>query len=151
MAVPNLITYTIKDAKGKTSTLKLHIYNGFSDPLTYAYQVGLLLEPLIGGQIIAIRFVFNLDMSEGGFKNAPLGISDVEERARFKFVSDKGFPVEFSIPTILESKMVAGSSDIDVTDTDVAAFINAMSELTDSRGDNIVEFVSAKEAFRSRR
>src|SRR3972149_1428064 len=84
--------------------------------------------------------------------------ADVQEKARFVFRTVGGFFKSISLPTFVESLFSAGSKDVDLTDTDVAAFVTAMIagitvastetvEPSDVREADITELEAASEAW----
>ena len=164
MALGYGLIFSIVDEKGATSTteIRLPVTTAWADVLGMAAALPPLIDALISGAITRVGIVFDFTLT-GGVKLAALAGSDVEEGARFQFRTENNFFTHLRIPTFLESLIVAGTREVDLTDSDVAAFVTAMEdgidlagaapivEPSDSRGEDIVALVSAQEQFLSSR
>jgi hypothetical protein len=160
------ILYTITDGKGDRSTTEVNVPSSitFTNVITFAGQMASLIDDLIGGAITRIGVALLVDLP-AGLKASPSALSDVEEGARFQFRTDGGFFTSLRIPTFLEGLINAGSKDVDLTDTAVAAFVNAMEDgidvdagaptvlvaPSDKREEDVTVLESAKEQFLSSR
>lgn len=156
------ILYSVQDEKGKTSTTTINLPSAvaFADATLFAAELAKLINPLIGGAITRIGIAFTVALP-AGLRASPLANSDVEEGARFQFSTTNGFFSGMRIPTFLESFITAGTKDVDLTDTDVAAFVAAMRDgidLTgvggsgtvqpsDSRDEDLAALSTAREQF----
>jgi hypothetical protein len=160
------VLYTIRDGKGEQSTTEVNVPSSLtlSQVTTFAGQMASLIDDLISGAITRIGVALLVDLPVG-LKSTPANTSDVEEGARFQFRTDGGFFTSMRIPTFLESLINAGSKDVDLTDTAVAAFVNAMEDgidpdaggpqppipPCDKREEDIVSLDFAREQFLSSR
>lgn len=160
------IVMSFQDAKGETSTTMVNVpTSGLTLPnmVIFAQEMVKLVDPLINGIITRVGIAITVALPSG-INISPNSVSDVEEGAAFNFRTAGGYRTSLRIPTLLESLVSAGSSDIDTSDPDVAAFVSAMIsgvDLTaaapvagtgtvtpsDSRGDDIVALTDAKEQF----
>ncbi len=100
-----------------------------------------------------------------GLRAAPSANSDVEEGGRFQFRTANNFFTSSRLPTLDESKVNAGSRDLNLTDADIAAFVQAVIsgiDLTaaggsgtvtpcDKRNEDVASLEFAREAFQSSR
>jgi hypothetical protein len=155
--------FVISDAKGDKSTVTIPFaaIADWTEIPELIGDLGALIEPLINGGIVAMGI--NLEIDTGALNAIPNAIADVQEKARFVFAGENGFLKSLHIPTFLETLFTPNSADVDLTDTDVAAFVTAMEdgvtlstlavhEPSDSRGDDLVSLVTATEAWgKSRR
>lgn len=162
MAASVSVLFTIRDAKGETSQLEVHLPSTLSlaQWTGFASQCAVLIDAVIGGAITRVGIVIAVTLP-GGIKSAALTNSDVEEGAKFQFATAGGFRTGFRIPTFLETLIASNSRAVDLEDADVAALVNAIEEgLTvssvviqpsDGRDDDVVALTSAKEQFLSSR
>jgi hypothetical protein len=163
MAVVNtFVVYSILDAKGKTSTMKVNF--GPSPNLgmvtAWASAAGPLIANLIKGQIIDIGIGIGVTLP-GGLPTSPDPDSDVEEGARFNWHTAIGALTNFRIPTFDEAHIATGTAQVDTTDADVSAFVDKVInghtvllenvQPTDERGSDINALKTAREAFQSSR
>lgn len=157
------LLYSIRDAKNETSTMEVNIPESFNIGVVveFAGDLALLINEIITGAItrIGIAFIMNLP---GGLRVTPLANSDVEEGARFQFLTSGGFNTSMRVPTFLETLIASDSRQVDTADTDVAAFVTAITAgiaetgpttvtPADKRDEDIVSLVSALEQFMSSR
>lgn len=155
--------FTVADEKDAKSTIAIPLPDsvGLTNIAAAVQGFGSLLEPLIQGQILTAGARVEVDISGFGWSGVAGLNSDVEEGARFVFRSVTSLLKSLRLPTFNESKFNAQSADVDLTDTDVAAFATAMTaglDLTGTggtgtaspvniHGDDLDELVSAKENF----
>lgn len=137
------IVYSIRDEKGATSLMQVNAPSGTSltDVAIFAQQMAPLIEALITGAITRIGLALTIGLP-AGLRGSPLSGSDVEEGGRFQFRTSLGNYTSVRVPTFDESKIVAGSAEVDTTDADVLAFINSMLsgiDITGAGGSGIVE------------
>lgn len=160
------ILYTITDAKGKASTTVINVAGteSLADVRIFAQQAALLINDLITGAITRIGIALTVDLP-GGLRVSPLAGADVEEGARFQFRTDGGNFTGMRIPTFAEALIASAGTSVDTTDTDVAAFVTAMTDgielsglggsgnvsPTDSREEDVVALSTAVESFMSSR
>lgn len=158
MAVGWGIIYSFRDAKGETSTTELRLPAATTQVrvVDFAGQMATLINSLTTGVITRVGVVLDVSLP-GGLRTTPDLDSDVEEGGRFQFGTSGGFYTSMRIPTFDETLVSAGSDAIDTEDSDVAAFVNAMvaglttsgavTQPSDTRGEDVVSLVSAKEQF----
>lgn len=100
-----------------------------------------------------------IDLSGLGLKAVANALADRAKKVFFNFnTSVGGFRAKQFLPTLDESKVVAGSSDIDLADLDVAAYVLANTaglsvtggtiNVVDGRGNDISGIAYAEEQFR---
>lgn len=150
--------FVIEDEKGDKSTVSIP-FSAIGDWTEIPEIVGdiaALIAPLITGGIVAAGM--NLEIDVSGVKPASELLSDVQEKARFVFRGVNGFLKTLHIPTFDEALIAPGTANVDLTDADVAAFVTAMEDgvtlstlavhqPADQRGDDLVELVTATEAW----
>lgn len=164
MAAPHVfLVWTIKDAKGKSSVMKMNMPDSADIAIakTFIGSTAQLIDPLIKGQIVDLGIGLAVDLPGSGLKTAPLADSDVEEGARFSWRTAVNSFTNFRIPTFDEAKMVSGTPNVDLTDTDVDDFVQRVLagqtvglinvSPSDDRGEDITELSSAREDFTSTR
>lgn len=155
------IFFTIVDAKGDTSTVTIPFPT--ASPLaaiTAAVPaVAALINPLVTGGLRTAGFSVEIDVPTWG----PGAIipSDVQEKAEFVFRGVNGFPKRLNLPTFDEAFFTALSKDVDLSDPDVTAFVDFMTDgitaggslvqPTDIRGDDLVTLEKATENWGKRR
>lgn len=129
--------------------------------------LALLVEPLIMGQIVAAGFTIEVPLNGVIVGAAANVLADVQEKAVFAFRTANGFLKRISIPTFAETLFTGGGSghDVDITDPDVAAFVDAMEDgidlaaaggvglvgVVDTRDEDLVSLESAVQLFVNRR
>lgn len=164
------VVLSFQDAKGETSTTMVNIPTSgmtIANMTIFAQELVKLVDAMIGGIVTRVGLAITVPLPSG-INVAPSSTSDVEEGGYFNFRTAGGYRTSLRIPTFLESLISAGSADIDTSDPDVAAFVSAMITgidltaatpvagtgtitPTDSRGDDVVALVDAKEQFTNSR
>jgi len=153
------IYVVVEDAKGDKSTVAIPIPapTALSDIPEAVQDMTALLVPMVTGGIVGAGMRVEVDVT--GVSTAVAGaVADVQEKARFVFRGANMFLKSLSIPTFPEALFVAGSNEVDITDTDVAAFVTAMEDgfllsstntilPCDGRGDDLDDLVEAVEAW----
>lgn len=137
------INYTIVDEKNKTSSTEANLPDAttLADAKLWAAEMAKLLNPLITGAITKISISLDVALP-AGIRAAAASGSDVEEGGRFQFGVTGGFYTAMRLPTFLESKVNAGSKDVNIADAAVAAYITAMTtgiDLTAAGGSGVVQ------------
>lgn len=163
MAAPHaFVVTTIRDAKGAEAITKTNFPASveFSVLAAYASSTATLIDAIIRGQIVAVGFGVEIALP-GGLKSAPLATADVEEGARFEWRATSGAPTGWRLPTFDEDLLLAGTREVDLTDTDVDAYHDRIISghtvtlvnvsPSDNRGSDIVSLESARESFTSSR
>lgn len=150
------VVFTVSDAKGDQSTFSVPIPStvAIADIADFANGLAALIEPLCNGALRDLHFAIPVTFTPWA---AAASISDIQEKARFAFRTTNSFLKHLSIPTAVESIFAAGSRDVDLANTDVAAFVTAMVdgitinthdvEPCDVRGEDLTELESASEAW----
>ena len=118
------ITYTFRDNDGKESTVQVQIAGSVlpAAAVTFANALRLLITPLSDAVLVAQNVII-------GYYEDALGAiprSDVEDKGVLNFFTASGQRSSITIPSIIESTLQANNQDIDGTNADVTAFINAM-------------------------
>jgi hypothetical protein len=155
------VTYTIRDRKGATATLRFNLpYQALSDAQGWAEDMATYLDAVITGVVQGVNLQANISLPVG-LKTVPGDDSDVEAGARFDWQTAGGFRTSNRVPTFDEQKITVGGTSVDLTDLDVADFVQMVTaaiELPgnyaispcDGRGDDIVALTTATEDFRPR-
>lgn len=164
MAAPHaFLTYSIQDAKGKVSTVKINFPANvdIGQLASFAGDTATMINNIITGKILDAGIGLAVDLSGATIRTAPDPDSDVEEGARFSWNSAVGAITNFRLPTFDEAKMVSGTRNVDLTDTDVDTFVDRIiagkttglvnASPSDDRGSDIEELASARENFQSSR
>lgn len=163
------VLYTIEDEDGKQSTTEIKIPSTsvFTNAAIFAAEMAQLIDPLVRGVIrrIGIGFLVDLSGITPALKTAALAGADVEEGARFQFLTDNGFFTSLRLPTFDEAFILPATDQVDLADADVAAFTTAMisginlvpaggtgtTQPTSNRDEDLVSLTSALESFQSSR
>lgn len=160
------VVYTIRDEKGANSLMQVNVPSSISitDVALFAQQMAPLINSLITGAITRIGVALTIGLP-AGLRASPLSGSDVEEGGRFQFRTSLGNFTSTRVPTFDESKVNAGTADIDTTDADVLAFVNSMLsgidlvglggsgiiQPSDTRDEDITALEFAREQFQNSR
>lgn len=156
------VFFTIADADGETSTVEIPINDTTATTVLAAFTaaVGALINPLVTGGLRKAGVRLEFDISGTWGPVAQLN-SDVQEKATFAMRTAGNFPTRLSLPTFDEAFFVAGTSNVDLTDSDVQAWIDFLEDgitvsstlvqPTDYREDDIVDVESAYEDWGKRR
>lgn len=149
----------IRDEDGDSSTMTLKFPDslGIDDITDYADDFLVLLDAVIDGKIEAAGVCVSVTLP-GGLKASPIANCDIQQGAQWLFRAG-GYPVRLRVPTWDRAMFNAGSKDVDITDSDVLNFRNAITagltpdvtlvEPSDNRGADIDTWVSAVENFRA--
>jgi hypothetical protein len=120
------IVYTIRDEKNKRSLQSVHLPDTVSltNARSFAQEMALLIDPLIKGKIERIGLGFMVTLPEGLKADFVAG-ADVEEGATLIYEASP-YLFRHRLPTFDEQFIVAGTREVDLTDPDVSAFVDAM-------------------------
>lgn len=164
MAAPHVfLVYSIQDAKGKTSNMKINfpVNVDIGQLQSLAVDTATMVNNIIKGKIIDAGIGLAVDLSGATIRSAPDVNSDVEEGARFLWRSAVNAITGFRIPTFDEAKLLDGTKQVDLADTDVDAFVDRIiagkttgvvnASPSDDRGEDIEALESARESFQSSR
>ena len=150
------VLFRIMDAKGETSTFTIPVASTvtLANLPAYVQAVADLLEPLSNGTLVEAGFTVPVPITPLALA-AP--ISDVQEKARFVFLTVGGFLKSLSIPSVVESIFSPGSRDVNTADPAVAALVTALTdgltinteniEAVDVRDEDLVNLIQATEAW----
>lgn len=152
------ILYSFVDSKNETSTMEIRVPTAttLADATTFAQAMAGLLNAVTTGAIRRIGVVLSVALP-GGIRSGPLTNSDVEEGAKFQFLTALGNFTSFRVPTFSEAMITSNSRAVDLEDADVAALVTAMEDgigLTqpcDARGEDVTALSFAREQFQSSR
>jgi hypothetical protein len=125
------MNYQIQDRKGLSSNVKIRVPQEFTldQYLEAAADFGQLLASVVRGEVVSSTIGIGVDIS--GLTSNILAAEDVdvEEGAIFSFrtgVDPGGFPMILRVATFDEAFIVDGTREVDLTDIDVAAFVDAI-------------------------
>lgn len=171
--MPITLFVRIADAGGPTGpdtsviTVELDPDVSITNLVNATEALALLIEPLITGQIVGAGFTLEVPLNGVIVGAAANVFADVQEKAVFAFRTANGFLKRISIPTFAETLFTGGGSghDVDLTDPDVAAFVDAMEDgidlapaggiglvpVVDTRDEDLVSLESAVQLFVNRR
>lgn len=171
--MPITLYVRVADAGGPSGpdtsviTVELHPETSMANLVNATEALALLIEPLISGQIIAAGFTIEVPLNGVIVGAAANVFADVQEKAVFAFRTANGFLKRISIPTFAEVLFNQGGAghDVDLTDPDVAAFVDAMEDgidlaaaggiglvpVVDTRNEDLVSLESAVQYFSQRR
>lgn len=157
------ITITIQDGKGQTGRVEANLPTGTGQvtAVNFAEDLAIAINELINGTIIGIIITDIVPLPEEVL-GTPSENSDVEEGGQFIFRTENANTTKMRIPCFFEGKILEGTKQVDLADTDVDAFVDLMIDgLTDIvngdalpsdyRDEDIVSLSSAKENFRPRK
>lgn len=152
------IIYSIVDAKNETSTMEISLPTAttLADVTDFAQAMAGLLNAVITGAIRRIGVVLSVALP-GGLRGGALTGSDVEEGAKFQFLTALGNYTSFRVPTFDEDLIQSNSRAVDIEDAAVAALITAMEdgiddvEPCDKREEDVIALSFAREQFLSSR
>jgi hypothetical protein len=164
MALAVAVRYDFVDEKGDTSFTKIRVPSTFSiaQYTEFVLAMGQFIATMSACRITGGSVTFTIDLSGLGLKASAATIADVFQKGYFSFNSAAtGFFKRLRIPTLSESKVSAGSDNINTLDADVAAFVTAMnngivvtggtiSPVTE-RGHDLTSLNEAREVFRRKR
>lgn len=162
MAIAVKIIYSFRDAKGKTATTEVKVPTGISiaNMVEFAKEMAVLIDAVTRGVITSVLIGIGVDISALSLASNPFSDADVEEKGVYQLGTEGGFYTTIAIPCHDDDDTVDGSDAIDTADTDIAAFIAALTggiELTDTsvvepcdaREDDVTTIVWSRERFRS--
>ena len=160
MALAITVRYQFIDDKGKTSSTKVRVPNGFtlSQYVEFVQGMGQFIADISACQITSAGFSVGIDLAGLGLQALPATVADVAQKAYFAFRSAVGgFFKRLRIPTLSETKVNAGTDTLDTVDADVVAFVNAMTngivttggtiQPVTERGDDLTTLQEAREVF----
>jgi hypothetical protein len=139
-------TYSFEDAKGQIGTVTLYSNHALeADALSASETLRSDISAMTG---MAFR-QHTLTRVVATGTTAPQASSDREEKGSFNFTDADGRAVVISIPGFLESQVIAGTKNVDLTALTVANFISDLTgeDFTNARAIDIVAIKSAVEKF----
>lgn len=151
------------DNKGKTSFTKFRVPSGrtLSEYTVWALAHLQKLLNISTGRITGASICLGIDTGALGLSTTASSVSNVGVKGAFRFnTSQSGFYAKTNIPALAESKVIAGSDNIDQSDADVIAYMADLTGgvsvtggtmvFTNGRGHTITSIRTAKERFRRR-
>lgn len=157
MAVPYTVSLSISDAKGDISIVSIPLKSStlLVDAVDAAEALIPIVQPLVNGALRAADISIPISFTPWA---AAASTSDVQEKARFVFRTVGGWLKHLSLPSFIEGFFIPGTHEVDLTDTDVAAFVTAMTdgvtvpstntvEPSDTRDEDLTELEAAVEAW----
>ncbi len=160
MAEPIELTGTYTDQANKKATNTLYLAAGLTiAQFTEGIQaLSSLIDAVLGAIINGLQFTVAIDLS-GLTSNEASTTSDVEEVGEFIFTTGQNRPVIVNLPGILDTFSPAGSDNLDLADSDIAAFVTAIEDgivvtggtiiPCDVDQNDITELVTARERVRN--
>jgi len=153
------VVYGVKDGKGKISNFQMNVPNStaLADVIDFATGMIPLVLALITGGLTHIGIAFDISDILSAGDDTAAATSDVEEGARFQFITNGGYDTALRLPTFDEAKIVAGTRLVNQADAAVIAFNLAMLTgiggvvPTDTRGDDITGIAFEREDFQKSR
>jgi hypothetical protein len=156
------INFVIEDADGDKSIVPIDFVGAFTGDIDGLISTGwALLNPLVNGHLAGASVTLEADIT-GLVNSAAAAISDVQEKAEFVFNSLGGYLKRITLPTFVETLLTSSGAGklVDVTNTDVAAFITAIESgfddgavtpveinPTTSHGEDITGLKTARQAW----
>ncbi len=160
MALTHQVFITVKDDKGLSSTMIVHLPIATlpQDAIDFADELINDVDPLILGGIVAAGVSFAADIAGHGTIGPT---SDVQEKGEFTFRTVNNFPFKHALSTLDEAFVLGASQTLDTGDPLVDALVQDMlvgivvpSTATvipvDGRGEDLTSLESALERFRRR-
>lgn len=118
------IVYSFRDNDGKQSTISVQISGSVlpAAAVTFANALRPLATALTDAVLVGQNVIL------GYYEDAVGAIprSDVEDKGLFNFFTANGVRSSIAIPSIKETLLQPNNQDIDGTNADVTAFVNAM-------------------------
>jgi hypothetical protein len=164
MGAPHaFLTYTVKDAKGKTSPITINFPANvdIGQVASFAVDTATMINNFIKGKIVNAGIGLMVDISGATIRATPDPNSDVEEGARFSFKSALGVLTNMRIPTFDEAQIVSGTQQVDAGNATVDPFVQRIisgkttglvnASPSDDHGSDIVSLEAARENFSSTR
>lgn len=152
------------DQKGKESHTKIRVPNGFTiaDYVEFAEAVCQLVLNISTARITRASITFNVSLAGLGLKTVASSVSNVAVKLAMRFATAvSGFFAKTLIPSNDEGDEIAGSDNIDQSDTEVAALISAFEDgiavtggtvtFTNDREHDITAATEVKQQFRRRK
>lgn len=162
MAIATTIIFALEDDKGKKSNTKIKVPTGFaiSDYQEFAEGAAQLITNITNAAVTSVSINFAVDLTGIGLKTVVSGVCSVTRKIQGLYNTASGIIAKWLLPGLLETKVVAGSDNMDLTDSDVAALNTAYTSgvavtggtltPTNGRGDDITSLSQMTETFRGR-
>lgn len=155
------ITVTTKDVKGKSALSKVHVPTSFTpDQLVdFANGFAQVMANLQDGEITEIGVAMPIDVSL--LFTVAGSLADAAEKAFFSVATTvSGLFTKYIVPMFDRTKVISGSDQVDVEDSDIAALVSAYEDgittsggtwhLGDSRGNEDLSLSVARATFLER-
>lgn len=166
MAKPINLVLTLRDGKNRYAQMIVNVVNQDEDSnilhqIEMAKNLQVDIDAMVKGQIVQCGVVIDVPI-EGGLKTTPDADSDVEEGALFIFQSVNGYLTKIRVPTVGDDLFITGSPLIDFANADVSQFVDNIldgylydisnrHDVTDSRGDDVIDIKSGAKDFENPR
>jgi len=123
------IQYEILDEAGLTSNTQVNIPDTVTvaNAQIFAQEMAKYINAISDGAIVGISMAVRVPIP-AAVRTTPVDGSRVEVGAYFGFRTDENNPTSLRIPARREAIVVDGSKAIDIEETQVAAFIAAMTD-----------------------
>jgi hypothetical protein len=156
MALAISVNFTVRDAKGKSATTKVHVPTGFSIPqyVEFATAFGQLICDLCDGELTDVSISIPLSLSGATIRAAANATADVAKKmlmiARGAIA---GLFARFTLPTYDEAHTLTATDAVDMADADVVAMVaileTGVGGITpvDLRDNDLTDVLSARETF----
>lgn len=107
-----------------------------ANAIAFARGLADIVAPLMVGGIIGAGVTFEVDLSSLSLDEIGTALADVQEKAIFSFRTLAGKLKKIGIPTFNENLLQGAGAyaNVDLTDTDVQAFVTAMEDGIDVSG-----------------
>jgi hypothetical protein len=132
MALAVTMQVDFVDSKNKSSSTKIRIPTGLTIDqfVEFAQDALQLIANINICRITGASLNFGLDLSGATLTNVQNVLADIGSKAKMVYNSAvAGLRAVFNIPTFDEDNLVtAGTDQIDIADTDVAAFLTGIEE-----------------------
>jgi hypothetical protein len=152
------VTFTIKDAKNKSSKTVVHVPTGFSiaQYAEFAIGMGQVIADMLDGEIVDISVSMPLSLS-GATIRAVAGVTaDIAKKVVFGLGSAvAGLFGRQNIPTYdEESHTISGTDQVDFADPDIAAYVALLETGSGTapvlaRGQDVTDVTYGREVFRN--
>lgn len=150
------VTFTIRDAKNKTSKTVVHVPTGFSiaQYAEFGVAMGQVIADLLDGEIVDISVSMPINLSGATIRAVAQTTADIAKKVVFGLISAvTGLFSKQNIPTYDEAFTIAGTDALDMASTEVAAYVALLETGSGtapvlSRGQDVTDVTYGREIFR---
>jgi len=154
VAIPYKVTVSVQDADGQNSKFSFYIGSIVSDPTAAIQGIVEDADALIAGVIQGVSITTPIDLVGLTLKTAESAQNDRAIGGYFSLRNANNFRASMTLPTFRNDLYVpAGSENIDLTDTAVAAFLAGLqgTTLTTNQDQEVNTVDQAYETFAGKR